>query len=297
MRRLIAAFIFLALSTFSANARTVLTADTNIYFSLAGSDTTGDGTLAAPFGTLQKALTYFCNTIDPAGFQVKIKATGWVSGGEHVFNEGTGAQVCQYMSGNGGPTNTNRFPIIECDPAAPERYRIYGSQRAIFGVSTWQSWFIDGCTLNSADTALQADGPIAFYIRNTRFRYSGTFIQTNLGGVVIIAGPVYFAEFVSFFPLAAGHGGQIAAQPGRSITFEPGFTIGGGGALMAATFTGSITFPSTFSWLGHTLPNTPAYIVTTRGTIFKTGGPNFPANMSTTGPNPSIESLEGKFFP
>lgn len=57
-----------------AKQRTVLTADTIYYIDVtSGNDTTGNGLIATPWKTIQKAYNYIVNKIDVAGFTVTIQ--------------------------------------------------------------------------------------------------------------------------------------------------------------------------------------------------------------------------------
>jgi hypothetical protein len=57
----------------SGKMKTVLTASTNYYVDLAGSDTTGNGTVGNPWRTIQFAITWITNHIDAAGYNVNIQ--------------------------------------------------------------------------------------------------------------------------------------------------------------------------------------------------------------------------------
>jgi hypothetical protein len=260
-----------------ANSRTFLTAHKYVYISPTGSDTTGDGTNANPWATLQYAWDTIQAFTDYAGFQVTCQMA---DGTYHGSLEAAGVSI--------GATQTGAFIV---------RGNVSNNAAVVLNVT--------------GDNALTAYASASFTVQHltvmstTSGGEGGAGIAATYGGVVIIGPGVVFG---------ACSGNHMYATAGGSIIATAGYTIsagaqahaeastGGyielseeGGPTYAITLTGTPNFSNAFAiaYMGNLASSNntfsgaatgPKYLAELNGVIF-TGGKSvnyFPGSVAGT---------------
>ena len=248
----------------STSGRTALTANTTFYVSSSGNDSTGNGTVGAPWLTIQHALSVLQDSYDLAGFQALIQ---W-----------------------GGGTNTGNVAVV-----GPFVGQAGHTQVVIDGA---------GATFNCSSNAFYAGEAAAFTVQNITFTGNTALVAANLGVIAVGAGINFGAcsgnhmynspgggQFIitAAYTISGGAAAHIQLNgPGSAVLYE---------SSGAVTLTGTPNFSGAFanvnSGAGLYFSQTPTfsgaatgvrYAVSVNGTINTqgSGATYLPGNSAGT---------------
>lgn len=211
-----------------SNFRMRLTANTTFYVATTGNDSTGKGTLAAPWLTIQHAVDYINNTVDTAGFTATIQVadgtyTNTVTLGTNASVFGGGLLVIQ---GNAGTPSNCIISTTSADCIDSS-----GGNCLITGFKL-QTATAGNCIAAQGGANITMIGPMVFGA------CAGSHIQVNDFGEVGISNNYTISGGAVHHINAFNNGRQtLSANPVITLTGTPAFS----GAVVSASLLGSST--------------------------------------------------------
>ncbi len=197
----------------------VLSVDTTFYVSTAGSDSTGDGSSAAPWATIQKAADFLAEYVDAAGFTITIQlATAGTYNGAVSFSKPIAGV------GNGNPV------VILGSVGSGASYIVQNTS---------------GTALSSSASVVEISG---LTIIGTGSMAAACITASTTGGIIKIGAGVIFG---------ATQGTHMLAYYGGFINVEASYTISGGGTIHCSAASGGIILFTQL--ITVTVSGTPAF--------------------------------------
>lgn len=217
--------------------RIKLLAPTQVYVSPSGSDTTGDGTLAKPFATANKAWNYLVGAVDANGQQITINLAPGTYGPISIVGQIVGA--------------TQQFPVLMGDTVTPGNVIISATN----------------------DVAISANLTACFQVRGMRVQATGSSGSFNVGGIGLLAENGAYITFrdmefgaCSFAHIQASWNGVVAIAATGAGT-APHRIIGDAPRHMLATNYGRVSIPGAVLTLVGTRNFSDAFAVASDGLI------------------------------
>ncbi len=201
------------------SGKLVLATDTTFYVSTAGSDSTGDGSSAAPWATIQKAADFLAEYVDAAGFNITIQLA--VAG---TYNGAVSFSKPIAGVGNGNPV------VILGSVGSAASYIVQNTS---------------GTGLASSASVVKISG---LTIIGTGSTAAACITASTTGGIIKIGAGVIFG---------ATQGTHMLAYYGGFINVEASYTIAGGGVIHCSAATGGIILFSQL--ITVTVSGTPAF--------------------------------------
>jgi hypothetical protein len=211
----------------AATGRTRLSGPATYYVSAAGSDSTGDGSQAAPWARPDHAYTWCRDNLDLAGQLVTVQLLTSISGSQQVFTGplfGQAAETDFVIQGN--PSNPG---VVTCSSLAID-----------FLVQDDARLSVVGVTVSAGEFGFVSNGGV-FNISNIYFNSVGNACLDADGArsVITASGPLTWLHAQTFMTAATAEmGAQINLQGPLVISGSPTFTE----AFLQADLGGRIDF-------------------------------------------------------
>jgi hypothetical protein len=212
----------------ASGPRVRLAAALSLYVATTGNDTTGDGSVGAPWATIQKAIDYTVDTYDFNGYEVTINVADGTYAENVNLRSFAGAGRINLEGNTTTPANVHvapaagrSFSALGADDVAPRSYQIRGFKVT---ASSQGFWFQFGqFSLRNIDFGVCLHHLIcekfAFVLIDGAYTVSGNadvHMWAGVGASIQFAGT--FTVTFSGSPAWAAYG-WYAAQHGRVMNF------------------------------------------------------------------------------